>query len=140
MSRHSCTLKTSLAAIPPISKSRDLGPVPAQKLTAWILGEGLDAGLDLVCIFAPHVALKAGRANANIDDVASAPAGWKEIARRLRIRTSNPGRSCNSGQGLIAHVSVPCAVPLVVEREFVTPARPANVRSAALWHSTARDV
>ena len=76
-----------------LSPAYDLNPVPLtekpRELTTWISEEGPDADLDLARHAAPYFALDAGRADAIIDDVTAALAGWKDVARRLRMSTSD---------------------------------------------------
>lgn len=70
-----------------LSPAYDLNPVPlaekVRELTTWISEEGPDADLDLARAAASYFALDAHRAEAIIDEVATAVAGWKEIARQL---------------------------------------------------------
>lgn len=76
-----------------LSPAYDLNPVPlaekARELTTWISDEGPDADLDLARNAAPCFALDVPRANAIIDEVATALDGWKDIARGLRMSASD---------------------------------------------------
>ncbi len=76
-----------------LSPAYDLNPVPlaekARELTTWISEEGPDADLDLARNAAPYFALNAVRADAIINEVATALNGWKDIARGLRMRASD---------------------------------------------------
>ena len=70
-----------------LSPAYDLNPVPlaekARELTTWISEEGPDADLNLARTVAPYFALNKNRADAIIDEVATAVDGWKKIAQRL---------------------------------------------------------
>ena len=76
-----------------LSPAYDLNPVPltekARELTTWISEDGPDADLDLACAAAPYFALDVVRANAIIDEVATALDRWRHIARRLRMSASD---------------------------------------------------
>lgn len=76
-----------------LSPAYDLNPVPltekARELTTWISEEGPEADLDLARTAAPCFALDAHRAEAIIDEVATAVAGWKEIARQLDMSAAD---------------------------------------------------
>ena len=76
-----------------LSPAYDLNPVPltekARELTIWISEEGPDADLDLARAATPYFALDLVRANAIVDEVASALDGWQEIARQLRMSASD---------------------------------------------------
>ena len=76
-----------------LSPAYDLNPVPlaekARELTTWISEEGPDADLDLARNAAPCFALDVFRANAIIDEVATALVRWKDIARGLRMSASD---------------------------------------------------
>ena len=76
-----------------LSPAYDLNPVPltekARELTTWISEEGPDADLDLARAAAPYFALDLVRANAIIDEVAAALDGWQQMARQLRMSTSD---------------------------------------------------
>ena len=61
----------------------------ARELTTWISEEGPDADLGLARNAAPCFALDAGRADAIVDDVEAALAGWKDVARSLRMDASD---------------------------------------------------
>ena len=76
-----------------LSPAYDLNPVPpaekARELTTWISDEGPDADLDLARNAASYFALDMVRANAIINEVATALDGWKDIARELRMSASD---------------------------------------------------
>ena len=76
-----------------LSPAYDLNPIPlaekARELTTWISEEGPDADLDLARSAAPYFALDAFRANAIIDEIATALDGWRDIARELRMSASD---------------------------------------------------
>lgn len=76
-----------------LSPAYDLNPVPlaekARELTTWISEEGPEADLDLARTAASYFALSAHRAEAIIDEVATAVAGWKEIARQLDMSAAD---------------------------------------------------
>jgi serine/threonine-protein kinase HipA len=76
-----------------LSPAYDLNPVPlterARELTTWISEQGPDADLDLARAAAPYFALDLVRADAIIDEVATALDGWQQIARQLRMSASD---------------------------------------------------
>ncbi|MCE2520513.1 MAG: HipA domain-containing protein, partial [Alphaproteobacteria bacterium] len=76
-----------------LSPAYDLNPVPltekARELTTWISEEGPDADLDLARAAAPYFALDAARSNAIIEEVATALDGRRQMARMLRMSTSD---------------------------------------------------
>ncbi len=76
-----------------LSPAYDLNPVPesekARELTTWISDEGSDADLDLARKVAPCFALDAVRANAIIDEVATALERWRDIARVLGMSATD---------------------------------------------------
>ena len=76
-----------------LSPAYDLNPVPlaekARELTTWISEEGPEADLDLARTATSYFALSAHRAEAIIDEVATAVAGWKEIARQLDMSAAD---------------------------------------------------
>ena len=76
-----------------LSPAYDLNPVPltekARELTTWISEEGPDADLDLARNAAPYFALDKARADAIVNEVATALDGWKDIARELRMSASD---------------------------------------------------
>ena len=76
-----------------LSPAYDLNPVPltekARELTTWISEEGPDADLDLARAAAPYFALDLVRANTIVDEVAAALDEWQQMARQLRMSTSD---------------------------------------------------
>ena len=76
-----------------LSPAYDLNPVPlaekARELTTWISEEGPDADLGLARKTTSYFALDLVRANAIINEVATALDGWMDIALELRMSTSD---------------------------------------------------
>ena len=76
-----------------LSPAYDLNPVPliekARELTTWISEEGPEADLELARAATPYFALKANRAEAIIDDVATALKGWRKTALQIGMSTAD---------------------------------------------------
>ncbi len=76
-----------------LSPAYDLNPVPltekTRELTTWISEEGPDADLDLARAATPYFALDLVRADAIIEEVATTLDGWQQIARQLRMSSSD---------------------------------------------------
>ena len=76
-----------------LSPAYDLNPVPlfekARELTTWISEEGPEADLELARAAAPFFALKANRAEAIINDVATVLKSWRTTARQIGMSTAD---------------------------------------------------
>lgn len=76
-----------------LSPAYDLNPVPieekARELTTWISEEGPEADIDIAIKAAPFFALKQDQASQIIEEVKSALAGWRGLARKLGLSAAD---------------------------------------------------
>ncbi|MCP5432175.1 MAG: type II toxin-antitoxin system HipA family toxin [Alphaproteobacteria bacterium] len=76
-----------------LSPAYDLNPVPAhekpRELTTWISEEGPEADLDLARRAARFFALKDGEAAAIVGEVSQALAGWRDLARQMKMSAAD---------------------------------------------------